>query len=496
MIEQLLLDDHSRGKLAVYGQLLTLSPGEHLIDNLRENLETTISMVKLKKILVSIQEDLEKISNKQLLTAKNKLIIRERMIHYNQYQNFLTTQSIPYQLLLSIIKKQDEDLASFCQRNYISRSTCFRQTKKLAQYFKDYHITLNLTNLTLTGSEILIRIMFFNFFWFVSLGESLDDLYFSDDLKALFELYEAEHLKDKYAIGKKQAMLHCKINLLRIKEGHFTDIYELTPTSFIPSGTDLEFFYDFFQLANLKLDILEINSLFYLFYYWPFLNSKSDVQLPIVEHSYLQANNHLKKVLEEFETHCQKYISNFNFHEEPSLHANIYLSLLNFTVFKQKIPLTTFFISTYIQKKYPMIQILATKIESYWKKIANRKNFLWLKNCSSELAFIQACLLYPYYTKLEEDYKLKVGFINVSEYLITYEIFNLGEKIPFIEIEKAHLPLTKQYDFYIIGSPLLIPPELDPAKYAVIDFCRYNDFETALYQRLSHAHHEKLKKQL
>lgn len=90
-------------------------------------------------------------------------------------------------------------------------------------------------------------------------------------------------------------MLHCKINLLRIKEGHFTDIYELTPTSFIPSGTDLEFFYDFFQLANLKLDILEINSLFYLFYYWPFLNSKSDVQLPIVEHSYLQANNHLKK---------------------------------------------------------------------------------------------------------------------------------------------------------------------------------------------------------
>ena len=95
---------------------------------------------------------------------------------------------------------------------------------------------------------MLIRIMFFNFFWFVSLRESLDDLYFSDDLKALFELYEAEHLKDKYAIGKKQAMLHCKINLLRIKEGHFTDIYELTPTSFIPSGTDLNFFMISFNL--------------------------------------------------------------------------------------------------------------------------------------------------------------------------------------------------------------------------------------------------------
>lgn len=94
-----MLDDHSRGKLAVYGQLLTLSPGEHLIDNLRENLETTISMVKLKKILVSIQEDLEKISNKQLLTAKNKLIIRERMIHYNQYQNFFNHTKYPLSVI-------------------------------------------------------------------------------------------------------------------------------------------------------------------------------------------------------------------------------------------------------------------------------------------------------------------------------------------------------------------------------------------------------------
>lgn len=124
-----MLDDHSRGKLAVYGQLLTLSPGEHLIDNLRENLETTISMVKLKKILVSIQEDLEKISNKQLLTAKNKLIIRERMIHYNQYQNFLTTQSIPYQLLLSIIKKQDEDLASFVNATILAVPLVFAKPK-------------------------------------------------------------------------------------------------------------------------------------------------------------------------------------------------------------------------------------------------------------------------------------------------------------------------------------------------------------------------------
>ena len=124
-----MLDDHSRGKLAVYGQLLTLSPGEHLIDNLRENLETTISMVKLKKILISIQEDLEKISNKQLLTAKNKLIIRERMIHYNQYQNFLTTQSIPYQLLLVSSRSKMKILLLFVNATILAVPLVFAKPK-------------------------------------------------------------------------------------------------------------------------------------------------------------------------------------------------------------------------------------------------------------------------------------------------------------------------------------------------------------------------------
>lgn len=241
MIEQILLDEHAREKLHVYGKLLTLPPGEYMLDHLRENLEVAISQVRLKKLLVSIQEDLENIYETKIFSSKNKLFIAEEMIQYNQYQNFLSTKSIPYQLLLSIITNQDADLMAFCQRNYISRSTCFRQTKKLAHYLKEHEITLNLSNLTITGSEMLIRIIFFNFFWFVSLGESLDELSFSHELEKLIYRHEGTNLKNKFEIGKREAMLHCKISLLRIKNGHFTDIYQLTTTSFIPNGTKLDF---------------------------------------------------------------------------------------------------------------------------------------------------------------------------------------------------------------------------------------------------------------
>ncbi|MBO1298406.1 MULTISPECIES: helix-turn-helix domain-containing protein [unclassified Enterococcus] len=492
MIEKILLDDHARTKLSVYGKLMTLSPGEYSMDDVRENLDFHFSAVRFKKILFAIQEDLEQFTEIKLLHSKNKLSINEQLVQYTQYQHYLSTESVPYKLLISLLTEQDKDLADFCNRHFISRSTCFRQTKKLAEYLKEYQINLNLSNLTLSGSEMLIRIIFFNFFWFVSLGESLEILPFSQEVTALIYKHEEDYHKNKFDLGKKQASLHCLICLTRIKNNHSTDIYKLTRDSFIPSGTNIDFFYDFFKFANVRLDILEVNSLFYLFYYWPFLTSNQDIRMSIIQHSYHQPNNEVKDLLEEFQNHCQTFIGTFHFEKEPALYLNLYLSIGNFSLFRQKIPLTTLFISSYIQDKYPLLRILTIKIEGFWKKIAQRKNYTWLKACIGELAFIQACLLYPYYSEIDENYKLNVGFINVSEHLISAEILNLGKKIPFVDIKQLTLPITEEYDFFIFGSPLLIPKGLDPSKYTVLDFCHYSDFETELYQRLLEVHHLKL----
>ena len=492
MIERILLDDHARMKLSVYGKVMTLRPGEYSLDHVRENLDFYFSATRFKKILCDIQDDLEQFTDIKLLHNKNKLSIPEQLVQYIQYQHYLSTESVPYKLLISLLTEQDENLAAFCNRQFISRSTCFRQTKKLAEYLKEYNINLNLSNLTLSGSEMLIRIIFFNFFWFVSLGESLDSIPYSQEVRALIYKHEGSQHKNKFDLGKKQASLHCLICLLRIENNHFTDIYRLSRDSFIPSETNIDFFYDFFKIANLRLDILEVNSLFYLFYYWPLLTSNQDIRVPIVHHSYEQPSNEVKDILEEFQKHCQTFIGTLQFEKEPALLLNLYLSIGNFSMFKQKIPLTTLFISSYIKDKYPLLRILTIKIEGFWKKIAQRKNYTWLKSCVSELAFLQTSLLYPYYSEIDENYKLKVGFVNVSEHLISEEILNLGKKIPFVDIELLTLPITEEYDFFIFGSPLLIPAGLDSSKYTVLDFCHYSDFETDLYQRLLEVHHLKL----
>lgn len=202
MIEKILLDDHARMKLSVYGKVMTLRPGEYSLDHVRENLDFYFSATRFKKILCDIQDDLGQFTDIKLLHNKNKLSIPEQLVQYIQYQHYLSTESVPYKLLISLLTEQDENLAAFCNRQFISRSTCFRQTKKLAEYLKEYNINLNLSNLTLSGSEMLIRIIFFNFFWFVSLGESLDSIPYSQEVRALIYKHEGSQHKNKFDLGK------------------------------------------------------------------------------------------------------------------------------------------------------------------------------------------------------------------------------------------------------------------------------------------------------
>ncbi len=50
---------------------------------------------------------------------------------------------------------------------------------------------------------MLIRILFFNFFWFVSLGESLDIVPYSQEVRALIYKHEEAQHKNKFDLGKK-----------------------------------------------------------------------------------------------------------------------------------------------------------------------------------------------------------------------------------------------------------------------------------------------------
>lgn len=171
LIEKILLDTRALDKIGLYGKLLSIAPGEYNLEFVK-NL-THLSTTRLKSLLSSIQLDLQNLSPVNLSLHKNTLNLPKNLIEYNQYQQFLAQESISYKLLLSILTNQDENLLAFCQRNYISRSTCFRQTKKLQDHLKEFNVTLNQSAMALTGSEMVIRILLFNFIWHISLGDSL-----------------------------------------------------------------------------------------------------------------------------------------------------------------------------------------------------------------------------------------------------------------------------------------------------------------------------------
>ena len=131
---------------------------------------------------------------------------------------------------------------------------------------------------------------------------------------------EAQH-KNKFDLGKKQASLHCLICLLRIKNSHFTDIYHLSRDSFIPIGTDLNFFYDFFKIANLRFRPLG-GKLFVLFVLLLAVFSDFQPRHSSADHPTFLSDNQVmtpRRFLDEFQDHCQTFIGTFHFENEPAL---------------------------------------------------------------------------------------------------------------------------------------------------------------------------------
>ena len=105
------------------------------------------------------------------------------------------------------------------------------------------------------------------------------------------------------------------------------------------------------------------------------LTSPADVRLPIIQDCYKHEKSELKELMAEFEAHCQKFLCDFDFDHQSFLYMNTYLTLLKFCIFKQKVPLLNFFEATIIKDKYPLHTILTHTIQSFWRKIANRKGY-------------------------------------------------------------------------------------------------------------------------
>ncbi|MBM9834130.1 M protein trans-acting positive regulator, partial [Enterococcus faecalis] len=78
--------------------------------------------------------------------------------------------------------------------------------------------------------------------------------------------------------------------------------------------------------------------------------------------------------------------------------------------------------------------------------------------------------------------------------LVSMEVFNICERLPYVEIERITLPTEEPFDFYILSSPQLLPPFTTEENTAIIDFCRYRDFETNLCQKLLAAFNEKIQR--
>lgn len=83
----------------------------------------------------------------------------------DQYRVFLLQRSIPWRFLDTSVQGPSENLTTFCERLFVSRSTLLRKIAPLKRYLARYQIRFSYTNLELIGDEYQIRLALFVLYW-------------------------------------------------------------------------------------------------------------------------------------------------------------------------------------------------------------------------------------------------------------------------------------------------------------------------------------------
>ncbi|MGX7244630.1 helix-turn-helix domain-containing protein [Enterococcus quebecensis] len=171
MLEAMMLEDTAKRKLTLFKLLTTFSSKEHSINFFESKLDYSYSRVVY--LLELIQQDLTKMTGTKTEILQTNGVRYKQDISYDRYYQYLITQSIPYQLLVSILFYPNDNLTEFCEKNYHSRTTVVRKSKLLSSYFKQFNIKMNASKLNLYGDERVIRITLYTLIWLASQGTNL-----------------------------------------------------------------------------------------------------------------------------------------------------------------------------------------------------------------------------------------------------------------------------------------------------------------------------------
>ncbi|MGC6769188.1 helix-turn-helix domain-containing protein [Enterococcus sp. LJL128] len=453
MFEELILEDITKRKLTLFNLLAKLPDDYYSINFLESNLDYSYSRVSY--LLELIQQDLDDLTQTSAEFITDQGIHYDRSVSYDQYYQYLITQSIPYLLILSVVYYPKDNLDDFCRKNFLSKASVIRKAKPLNDYFKQFNIKLNISQLKLTGEERLIRIVLYALIWFTSQSMNLPNTDIRLDYEKIRNNISSCFPKHHSYSGTIQIKLMLDIIYLRITNGYF--LTEKTKiSSYVP--TDVELGKDFLEPIVTDAKVLEAESQFsaLLLVITPNYYDEEDIRFRFLENYLKRENNQAATLLNEFWDYLSD-VYGFTQKKHKILYGNVANIIFPIAVLKKSMPgiLTLNKSSSLLQNKYFLD--LHKSFKAFFRKIAKRKHFSWLNEQVKPLSITLALLLFPSWETMTKNKVIKIGLIAESNYLLTQQLINFLDELVFVELDALNDNCT-DFDLIIATSSYLLPP--------------------------------------
>lgn len=441
MITTIFLDNTAKNKLL----LLQLLEQKNQLTNIYSlSKETAFSYTKTQHLIEDINQDMIQLFEKSILLDNGKINLHANLPSFSDYQHFLIKKSLNYRFLYEILTNPSASLDEFCDYFYISRASVFRRLQPLKDYLESRDIQLNITQMSLLGSEAGIRSIFFNLLWLVDHGHDfLESLNSSGAEDTIFAAWTAPLSQ---CVPQEFPLLLLKIARLRIQQESFAD-KELDAAS-LPLFDDA--IGHFFQQLGLDGKVLnrECAFFYYAILYWP---DYYDLQDPRI--AYLNAHKRLlipQQLTGELLSFFLPLLRStaLSLEDQTLLEINLYTTFATFFKLQQLSPVTIDQTTDGSVKQTTEFLRLLKPVKQWLRKKSRNKELKWLHTCLDKVSQACALLLLPYY-EFSETEQLLVGVHNHLNYLNAKKIKNYCRSHSYIELCFFSELQDQAFDFVI-----------------------------------------------
>ena len=217
--EEIFLDREERDRLAIYGTLRDAP--NHQLNIVTTSMARGESYRQLRRLMEKVAADLHEIdpAAPPLLRRGDNNMTAPPAISRVRYRIFLYRRSLPGKLLVKTLMAPTSTLSDLLTETGFSRAAFFRRISALRLYLRRAEVSINLTPLSLIGSEPRIRQIYRQLLWqLVDIGNPLFADILPESRQLIKALQAAGMVQRDFSVA--QLLFSANINLHRLKAHH------------------------------------------------------------------------------------------------------------------------------------------------------------------------------------------------------------------------------------------------------------------------------------